>query len=107
MSAPEIKNFRAWENRMPGPSGPALNVSGDVQTSRSNQKVILTERTPPGISPTTLMLDLTIESSGMGNDVMGSAKATFSKPVEKGQYTSVEIMWKNERLTQLDVGSAE
>lgn len=87
---PKSKNWKAWENRQP-PGPPRLHVTGDVETSSTNQTPVLTEAVPQGINPAILILNLTVTSSGAGNDVMGWKQAKFEKRVTQGQYTNVDI----------------
>ena len=87
---PNTRNWKAWENRQP-PGPPKLLVTGEVETTSTNQTPHLAEASPQGINPEILLLDLTITASGIGNDVMGWKEVRFEKQVSKGQYTSVDI----------------
>lgn len=90
---PDTKDWKAWENRQPGPGGgPNLIVTGKVKITSTNQKPRLTEAQSPGINPEILLLDLTIESEGAGVEPTNPwADARFEKKVKAGQVTSVEI----------------
>lgn len=90
---PETKEWSAWEDRQPGPGrGPTLHVTGEVKISNTNQKPRLNEASPQGINPLILILDLKIDSEGVGIEPVNPwAMAKFEKPVTKGQYSDVEI----------------
>jgi hypothetical protein len=58
----------------------------------------LAEHVPQGINPKILLLDLTISASGAGGAVMGWRDVRFEKPIEKDQYSSVDVLWEGERI---------
>jgi hypothetical protein len=69
-----------------------ITVTGEVSTAYANEKPVLTEVPPPtGIDPTTLILELTIDSKGVGPALVGVAPAKFTKPVSFEQYKHVII----------------
>ena len=80
------------------PSKPKLIVTGKVQTSNSNQTPHLAEHEPQGFNPKILLLDLTITASGAGSTVMGWREVRFEKPIQKDQYSSVDILWEGEHI---------
>ncbi len=94
--APRTRNWKAWEDRMPGPGmGVALYVTGEVETGNSNQTPHLREAVPQGINPTILILDLVLVPNGIGNPVMGWKPARFEKKLSRDHYASVEIRWEH------------
>ena len=95
--APETKDWKAWQDLQP-PSKPKLIVTGKVQTSKSNQTPHLAEHEPQGFNPKILLLDLTITASGAGSTVMGRREVRFEKPIQKDQYSSVDILWEGEHI---------
>lgn len=103
MSAPNIDKFSAWEDHMPGPSGPTLHVAGKVEITNGNQTPVLTEAVPQGINPEVLILDLSIRTSGDGITLMDWKDVKFEKKVQKGQHTSVDIRWEGKSIKTLEV----
>lgn len=104
MAAPQTKDWKAWEDRQPGPGKEVkLIVTGQVQTSNSNQALQLKEAVPQGINPAILILDLSITSSGVGNTVMGWKEARFEKKVSPGQHTSIDIHSEGQSIARSDV----
>ena len=81
-----------------------IDVTGDVETSRSNQHASLTEAKPQGTNPKILLLSLAISSEGdVGNEVMGWATATFRKAVDAGRYTGVQILHDGDEVASVAV----
>ncbi len=68
-----------------------VTVSGEVETLATNETPVLAEAEPQGINPAILILDLRIETSGAGNDVLSWQGVEFSKPCSNGQYAEVTI----------------
>ena len=92
-SSPSTKNWKAWQNlQPPGPPGPPrLTVTGEVETTNSNQTPHLSEANPQGINPKILLLNLSITTAGTGLTVVEFKQVTFAKEISKDQYTSVDI----------------
>lgn len=107
--APDTKDWKAWENRQPGPGGgPNFIVTGKVKITSTNQKPRLTEATPQGPVAEALLLDLTIESEGAGVEPTDPwAEARFEATVKPGQYTSVEIRWGGDIIATAGVAVIE
>jgi hypothetical protein len=101
-SAPSTQNWKAWQNLQPV-GKPKLIVTGQVQTSNSNQTPNLAEHVPQGINPKILLLDLTITTSGIGNTVMSWRDVRFEREIAKDQYTSVDILWAGQVVKQITV----
>lgn len=73
-------------------NGRHLVVSGEVEVSDTSKRPRLTEASPQGINNNILILDLAVDSSGIGEQTMGWAKAEFTKAVStRGQYHEVSI----------------
>ena len=102
MSIIHTKEWHATEDSMP-PGGTKLSVTGQVETSNSNQTPHLSETKPQGINPEILLLDLTVTTSGVGNAVMGWKDVRFEKKVSPGQHTHVDILWEGKIIQHLDV----
>ena len=98
---PQTKDWKAYENRQPGPDGPSLLVTGKVKVAGSSQKPVLTEANPQGTVPEDLILDLTIEGKGGGEPTV--VEADFRKKVSPGQYTSVTIRSGGEMIATAGV----
>lgn len=94
--APRTRNWKAREDRMPGPGmGVAVYVTGEVETSNSNQTLQLREAVPQGNNPTILILDLALVASGIGNPVVDWKPVRFEKKLLRDHYASVEIRWEH------------
>jgi hypothetical protein len=109
MTKPTIKtrNWKAWQNLQP-PIGPTvrMTVTGEFESTNSNQTARLTEHRPQGINPAILLLDLTVSTSGVGNDVVQWRDVgTFKKDIRKNQYTEVEILWEGQPVGKAKVES--
>jgi hypothetical protein len=102
MSVIHTKEWHAVEDSMP-PGGATLRVTGQVETTNSNQTPHLSETNPQGIVPNILLLDLTVTASGAGEAVMGWQEARFEKKVSRGQYKHVDILWEGKIIQHLDV----
>jgi hypothetical protein len=102
-TAPRTQNWNAWQDLQPGPDGPRLIVTAQVEISNTNQTPHLREHHPPGINSTILQLDLTMTTSGVGNTVVTWRDVRFTKGIRKDQYSTVEILWEKTRIAQLDV----
>jgi hypothetical protein len=106
--APKTRSWNATEDRQPGPGrGPRLIVTGEVETSNSNQTPHLNKHVPPGINPKIEMLDLTISSSGQGNAVMGWKPVRYEEIVQKGQFSNVDILWEGKKIADATVKVVE
>lgn len=104
MSCPNIKNFSAWINSMPG-SINELIVQGEVETSSGSITPMLTEAEPQGINQKILILNLHLKkSSNPGIQVISYQGVRFVKKAEIGQYESVEINSEGEVCTSLSIG---
>ena len=106
MVCPEMSDFAAWINLMP-PSSGQLIVTGKVVTTAGNKLPKLTAKTPQGINPKMLLLDLTIETtSDVGTDDVAPRDVRFEKPAGKGQYTDVEVFFGGESCLSIKVEEA-
>ena len=103
---PNTKNFRAWINLMPG-SPSKLIVVGEVETSASNKKPVLTRAIPQGTVSQVLILDLHIASQGgIGTQAFQFWPVRHEEDANKGQFTQVSIRWDGEPLMNLKVSEA-
>jgi len=100
-SLPNTKNWKAWQDLQP-PGPPTLHVTGEVETTNSNQTPHLAEASPQGTNPKILLLNLSITTAGTGLTVIDFKQVTFTKKISKDQYTSVDIFLDGEQ-----VGSAK
>ncbi len=101
-NAPRTRNWKALEDRQP-PGPLTLYVTGEVETSNSNQIAQLREAVPQGINPTILILNLTITESGAGNAVMGWKPVRFEKKLTRDHYLSVDIHWEGKSIATCKV----
>lgn len=104
MPKPNSRDWKATEDRQPGPSGPTLRVTGQFESTNSSQRAYLKEAVPQGINPAILILDLVIVSEGTGATVMDWKDVEpFKKNVSLGQHTSVTIQADGDLLAQCKV----
>ena len=102
MSIIHTQEWHATEDSMP-PGATKLSVTGKVETSNSNQTPHLSETNPQGTVHNTLLLDLTVTTSGEGNAVMDWKDVRFEKKVSAGKVTHVDILWEGKIIQHLDV----
>lgn len=102
--APGTRNWKSLEDRLPGPGmGVAIFVTGEVETSNSNQTPQLREAVRQGMNPTILILDLTFTTSGTGSAVMDWKSARFKKKLSRDNYVSVDIHWEYKSIATCKV----
>jgi hypothetical protein len=83
-------NAYSWSKDFSG-QGAFLGVTGDVQTTRTNQKPQLTKAEPQGINPKILLLRLSVSTDGAGGDLMQWKRVGYRQSEDSGQYESVTI----------------
>lgn len=99
---PNTRSFRAWINLMPG-SPSILVVTGEVETSASNNKPVLTQSNQSG-SAGTLVLDLTIQNiGGMGTQAFQFWPVRFDRPAAQGEFSRVVILWDAQAIMTIPV----
>jgi hypothetical protein len=69
-----------------------LVVTGEVETTNGNQTPKLTPAVPQGINPKVLILELSVETAGLGADVMGWKRACHIQTIAHNQFTDVSIV---------------
>jgi hypothetical protein len=72
-----------------------------------NETPHLKEASPGGTVGSTLLLDLTVTSSGQGGAVMNWKEARFEKPTKKGEYARVEIRSGSEIVGKAEVKTVQ
>ena len=98
--APKTRDWRALENAHK-PKGRHVLVFGHVQVGATNMEPRLTET--PERNPKNLGLNLTIETSGEGADVMVWKGAHFHKEVKANQYDHVIVRWDVAQIANVPV----
>jgi len=83
--------------------GVAIYVTGEVETSNSNQTPQLREAVRQGMNPTILILDLTFITGGTGNTVMDWKSVRFEKKLSREHYISAEIYWEYKSIATCKV----
>jgi hypothetical protein len=103
--APNTRNWKAWEDRQPGPEKIIkLIVTGEVEVSRTNDTPELKVAAPQGINPKILLLNLSINSPGApGGEQMTWKEVRFEKAVSAGEYTNVSILWEGNEIANCKV----
>ncbi len=100
--APKTDKWTARENRH-GKLGTFLHVHGLVQVTNTNQQPRLTPSATPGGPPKTLVLDLSIETSGQGNTVICWKAAHYDRKVKANEYENVDICWQGKSIATCKV----
>lgn len=102
MSVPEIMNFHAYHNTQP-PGPGSLYVVGEVETDNGALRPILRKTEPQGISPTILLLTLTIEKTGdTGTKDIAFRDARYDHEGSyDGVYETVEILFEGSSIKTL------
>ncbi|QQZ39767.1 hypothetical protein IF690_17085 [Pseudomonas sp. SK3(2021)] len=93
-------NWHAWLNAMP-PKPDELHVVGDVEVANPGVEAYLTMRTPQGINPTILLLDLhLVQRPGQWIQQLSCAQVRFTRvmPPNSPRYTAIEIFYNGERI---------
>lgn len=105
MAVPKNRNWEAFENRQPpvDPDAVPLLVTGEVETNNGGIVPRLTPAASPGLNPTILILDLTLDNTGPGTTDINFRKAEYPTTVKQGQYAQVSIRWEGEEFTIFDV----
>jgi hypothetical protein len=99
--------WKAWQNVQPGTGKPKLIVSGEVEVTNTNQNPRLSEHAHQDADSKTLLLDLTIESRGVGNTVIVWKEAHFEKVIAKDRYSDVDILLDGGLVGHADVETAK
>ncbi|HXC55276.1 MAG TPA: hypothetical protein VNU97_08280 [Rhizomicrobium sp.] len=90
--AHQTRNWHAVEVSDFGGGNLRLMVTGEFQSLRSNEVAHLKEAVPQGINAHVLILDMAVEASGTGSDIVVWKHVTpFAKPVSPRQYSEVWI----------------
>jgi hypothetical protein len=100
--APKTEKWTARENHH-GKVGVFLHVHGLVQVANTNQQPRLTPSATPGGPPKTLVLDLTIDTSGQGNTVICWKAAHYDRTAKVNEYETVDIRWQGKSIATCKV----
>jgi hypothetical protein len=93
------ETFKAWIDRMP-PGGPKLIVVGEVQVPTGGWHAGLTRRSPQGINPDILILDVSAQApSGMVTQVITTIPLRYEERPPVHQYTQVTIVDGHDQVT--------
>lgn len=99
------EKFKAWIDRMPG-DGPKLIVIGEVQVPTAGWQVKLARRSPQGINPDILILDVkAVPPEGYVAQVITFIKLRYEERPPQRDYTHVTIVDGNDEVT-VEVGEA-
>jgi hypothetical protein len=80
---------------------------GEVEVTNTNQIPRLTEHAHQDTDAKLLLLDLTIESRGVGNNVVVWREARFEKAITKDQYLGFDILLDGGLVGHADVETAK
>lgn len=100
--APKTEKWTARENHH-GKLGVFLHVYGLVQVTNTNQQPRLTPSVTPGGPPKTLVLDLSIGTSGVGNPVVCWKAAHYDHKTKANEYETVDIRWQGKSIATCKV----
>lgn len=99
----ETRDWYAWINLMPPPPD-ELHVVGEVYVPNPGVDPFLTPRTPQGINPKILLLDLyLIQRPGIWPQVFVWKQARYDKIVRGMQYTQVQVFCGDEVIADVTV----
>ena len=104
-----LKNtFKAWIDRMPGPSAhPRLIVIGDVQVPTTGWHAWLTRHEPQGINPNILILDVNAQKpSGEAGQMVTTIPLRYEEHPPHHNYTQVTVRDGKDEVT-VGVGSTQ
>ncbi|NUM53020.1 MAG: hypothetical protein HUU46_05195 [Candidatus Hydrogenedentes bacterium] len=86
------RDWYAWNNLMP-PKPDDFHVTGEVQVGNPGIEVLLTPRTPQGINPTILILDLIlVQLPGVWPQVVVWKPVRYDK--NNATYKQVQIFYR-------------
>jgi len=97
------KDWYAWINNQPiGP--PSFHLIGGIEVGNPGIEVVVTKRSPAGINPSILMLDISLyQKPGMWPQVMTCASAIYDEVIRKPHtYTAVQIFNGAAMIGKLD-----
>jgi hypothetical protein len=98
------ETFKAWIDHMP-PGGPKLIVTGDVQVPTGGWQVTLTRRSPQGINPDILLLDVSAQApNGMVTQVISIIPLRYQAGPPLHPYTQVTVSDGGDAVT-IDVAN--
>lgn len=98
--------FKAWIDRMPG-AGPKLIVIGDMEVPTGGWRVDLVRRSPQGINPNILILDVAAQPPrGIVTQVITVVPLRYEERPPQHDYTQVTIANGADEITA-DVGATQ
>ena len=99
------RNWYAWINKMPPPPDD-FHVVGEVEVPNPGVEALLTVRSPQGINPDILLLDLHLfQKPGVWPQVVTWVQARYDKVLRPGSpcYTHVDVFYDNQSIAQMPV----
>lgn len=100
-AAPATRDWYAWINMMP-PKPSTFHVVGEVQVPNPGVEVLLVPRTPQGINPKILLLNLIlVQRSGLWPHLVVWKRAHYEKV--NADYASVQIFSGDEVIADVPV----
>jgi hypothetical protein len=105
MVAGKVPNTRDWKADLQ-PGAPAkLIVTGQVEITNTSAAPQLHVRSPQGINPRILLLDLLFRSSGHGEVTWQDVR--YEADIQKEQYFAVEIFCSGAEIVQVKVEAGQ
>jgi hypothetical protein len=102
-STPATREWYAWNNLMP-PGPPRFHITGEVQVLSPLVEVLLVPRTPQGVNPRVLFLDLhLVEPSGNRPPLVLWKTARYDKV--NATYDSVQILFGSTVIAEVPVNT--
>ena len=99
------RDWYAWNNLMP-PRPDTFHVTGEVEVANPGVNVLLVPRTPQGINPRILLLDLVLaQQPGMWPQVVTWKPARYDKV--NVTYDSVEVYYNNGVVVTVPVDNVQ
>lgn len=95
--------WEAWNNLMPG-ADKTVHVVGKATTTSGGWKAVIAKRTPQGINPEILLLDLTITPpTGPTTQPVLDLDLRYSEKYTSGKYTRAQVFCGKEFIADLQV----
>ena len=99
----KIKNLFAWNHLMPTGSH-SFHVNGLVKVPNPGVACVLQYKSPQGINPEVLLLDLVcIQKQGTWPSLMRLTEVNYTATLDGLKYSKVSIFCNNEMKAEVDV----
>lgn len=99
----ETQNWYSWNNKMPPPPDD-FHVVGEVVVPNPGVQVQLVERSPQGINPAILLMDLVLfQLPGQWPQILTTKQVRYDKVLVNSNYEEVDIFQANKLAVKIPV----